>query len=80
MNEELKKLKKSERKKLIKEIEEGKYTMDESVRLGENRNQLILRIPAVIRKRMKLKKGDRLKLTIETYNRKNKVYLEKENG
>ena len=68
------KLSKKTIKKDIEEILEDKYTEEGIVTLGENRGQLFVRIPQIIKERFDLNKGDRL--LFRAYNYKNKPKLE----
>jgi len=56
-------MKKSKNEDLLKEIEaigKGQYPEEELAVLGENRKQLFVRIPKNVKKRLNLKKGQKL--------------------
>jgi len=57
-------------KKDIKTILNDEFPEEAIVILGENRGQLFARIPKIVTKRLKLKKGS--KLFFKVYNDKNK--------
>lgn len=60
----------------IKAILEGHFPEEAIVTLGENRGQLFARIPKIVTKRLKLKKGS--KLLFRVYNEDKKLKLEVE--
>ena len=63
----MKKLSKEEIKKNIEEIVRDKYREEFEVTLGENRKQLLIRIPKPISNRMNFVKGQKIKLVISSH-------------
>ena len=53
-------------KKLTSEIVKGEYPEEAEALLGENRGQLFVRIPQLVRDRFKLEKGQKMLFRITT--------------
>jgi len=62
-------------KKEIQEILKGGYPEEATATLGENRGQLFIRIPKIVKNRLNLKKGDKLHFKVYTDHKK-KTQLE----
>jgi hypothetical protein len=77
MKEETK-IPKEKIKEDIETILKGKYPEEAVVTLGENRNQLFVRIPKIVSKRLHLAKGQKLLFKVYTEEGKQKVEISTE--
>jgi hypothetical protein len=74
---EPKKLPKGEIKRHIEEILKGEFPEIEEAILGENRGQLLVRIPKQVSERMKLRKGQKVRFIVTSPETgKNELKLE----
>ncbi|MBU1974830.1 MAG: hypothetical protein KKG59_00325 [Nanoarchaeota archaeon] len=76
MLEEEKRLPESKIKADIEEIVQGKYPEEKQATIGENRGQLLIRIPQFVRHRMSLKKGQKILFKIEKQGSKQTLTVE----